>query len=72
MRLKSIAQRYFNFSKPSSLKFTNEFRAKYEAISRILDANTALLAAAHADEKAHPGLHVLEPWPGAVPGLRVR
>jgi len=31
-----------------------------------------VLAAAHADEKAHPGLHVLEPWPGAVPGLRVR
>lgn len=52
MRLKSIAQKYFNFSKPSSLKFTNEFRAKYEAISRILDANTALLAAAHADWSA--------------------
>jgi methionyl-tRNA synthetase len=31
-----------------------------------------VLAASHADEKAHPGLHVLEPWPGAVPGLRVR
>ena len=31
-----------------------------------------VLAASHADEKAHPGLYVLEPWPGAVPGLRVR
>ena len=31
-----------------------------------------VLAASHADEKAHPGLHVLEPWPGAAPGLRVR
>ncbi len=31
-----------------------------------------VLAASHADEKAHAGLHVLEPWPGAVPGLRVR
>jgi methionyl-tRNA synthetase len=31
-----------------------------------------VLAAAHADEKAHPGLYVLEPWPGAIPGLRVR
>jgi methionyl-tRNA synthetase len=31
-----------------------------------------VLAASHADEKAHPGLYVLEPWPGAVAGLRVR
>jgi methionyl-tRNA synthetase len=31
-----------------------------------------VLAAAHADEKANPGLFILEPGPGAVPGLRVR
>jgi methionyl-tRNA synthetase len=31
-----------------------------------------VLAASHADEKAHPGLYVLEPVPGATPGLRVR
>ncbi len=31
-----------------------------------------VLAASHADAKAHPGLYVLEPWPGAAPGLRVR
>ena len=31
-----------------------------------------VLAASHADELAHPGLYVLEPWPGATPGLRVR
>jgi methionyl-tRNA synthetase len=31
-----------------------------------------VLAASHANEKSHPGLYVLEPWPGAVPGLRVR
>ena len=31
-----------------------------------------VLAASHADEKAEPGVYVLEPWPGAVPGLRVR
>jgi methionyl-tRNA synthetase len=31
-----------------------------------------VLAASHSDEKAHPGLYLLEPWPGAVPGLRVR
>jgi methionyl-tRNA synthetase len=31
-----------------------------------------VLAASHGDEKAHPGIHVLEPWPGATPGMRVR
>jgi methionyl-tRNA synthetase len=30
-----------------------------------------VLAASHADEKAHPGIHVLTPWPGATPGMRV-
>ena len=31
-----------------------------------------VLAASHADEKARPGIHVLNPWPGAEPGMRVR
>ncbi|HEY0856112.1 MAG TPA: methionine--tRNA ligase subunit beta, partial [Albitalea sp.] len=31
-----------------------------------------VLAASHADEKTNPGLYILEPWPGATPGLRVR
>jgi len=31
-----------------------------------------VLAASHADEKANPGIFVLEPWPGAKPGMRVR
>ena len=31
-----------------------------------------VLAASHADEKASPGIFVLEPTPGAEPGLRVR
>ncbi|MDT0137205.1 methionine--tRNA ligase [Acidovorax sp. PRC11] len=31
-----------------------------------------VLAASHGDEKAHPGIHVLNPWPGATPGMRVR
>jgi methionyl-tRNA synthetase len=31
-----------------------------------------VLAASHADDKAHPGLFLLEPGPGALPGLRVR
>ncbi|MBZ0224676.1 MAG: methionine--tRNA ligase [Comamonas sp.] len=30
-----------------------------------------VLAASHADEKAHPGIYVLEPFPGAQPGMRV-
>lgn len=31
-----------------------------------------VLAASHADEKAEPGIFVLEPGPGAQPGMRVR
>ena len=31
-----------------------------------------VLAASHGDEKAQPGIHILEPWPGATPGMRVR
>ncbi|WP_394780404.1 methionine--tRNA ligase [Undibacterium sp.] len=31
-----------------------------------------VLAASAADEKTNPGLYVLEPWPGATPGMRVR
>jgi methionyl-tRNA synthetase len=31
-----------------------------------------VLAASHTDEKAHPGIFVLEPFPGAQPGMRVR
>jgi methionyl-tRNA synthetase len=31
-----------------------------------------VLAASHADEKAQPGIYVLEPSPGALPGMRVK
>ncbi|MDB5895382.1 MAG: methionine--tRNA ligase [Rhodoferax sp.] len=31
-----------------------------------------VLAASHGDDKAHPGIHVLEPFEGATPGMRVR
>ncbi len=31
-----------------------------------------VLAASHGDEKTHPGIYVLEPLPGALPGMRVR
>jgi methionyl-tRNA synthetase len=30
-----------------------------------------VLAASHADEKAQPGIYVLEPFAGAQPGMRV-
>jgi methionyl-tRNA synthetase len=31
-----------------------------------------VLAASHGDEKAQPGIYVLQPWPGAQPGMRIR
>ncbi|GGC10875.1 methionine--tRNA ligase [Oxalicibacterium flavum] len=31
-----------------------------------------VLAASAADEKANPGIYILNPWPGAEPGMRVR
>ncbi len=31
-----------------------------------------VLAASATDEKADPGLYILEPWPGAKPGMRIR
>jgi methionyl-tRNA synthetase len=31
-----------------------------------------VLAASHADEKIQPGIYVLEPVPGAMPGMRVK
>jgi methionyl-tRNA synthetase len=35
-----------------------------------------VLAASHADagtpKSAEPGIYILEPWPGALPGMRVR
>ena len=31
-----------------------------------------VLAASAADEKSRPGIYILNPWPGAEPGMRVR
>jgi len=31
-----------------------------------------VLAASHADEQAHSGIYILEPFPGAQPGMRIR
>ncbi len=30
-----------------------------------------VLAASHVDEKISPGIYILHPWPGAVPGMRI-
>jgi methionyl-tRNA synthetase len=30
-----------------------------------------VMAASHADEKAEPGIYILNPWPGAKPGMRI-
>ena len=30
-----------------------------------------VLAASHANEKAQPGIYILNPWPGAQPGMRI-
>ena len=49
MRTKSSKTHYFDFSGESSIKVAKEYRAKYEAISRLLDDNPALLAMAHRD-----------------------
>ena len=49
MRTKSSKALYFDFSGESSIKVAKEYRAKYEAISQILDANRQVLRLAHRD-----------------------
>lgn len=49
MRTKSSPVLYFDFSGEASIKVAQEYRAKYQAISDLLDANDRLLALAHRD-----------------------
>lgn len=49
MRTKSSKTLYFDFSGESSIKVAKEYRAKYQAISQILDANRQVLGLAHRD-----------------------
>jgi IS5 family transposase len=49
MRLKSIPQQYFDFSKESSLKIVNEYREKYDQLSTLLDKNPRLVSLVHQD-----------------------
>lgn len=49
MRTKWLKQQYLNFTRRSSTKVVEEYRAKYEAISRILEKNPEVIALAHRD-----------------------
>jgi IS5 family transposase len=49
LRTKASSVMYFDFSSPSSIRVAQDYRAKYEAISRLLDDNPQLLALAHRD-----------------------
>jgi IS5 family transposase len=49
MRTKSLKQQYFNFTRPSSKKIVEEYRAKYKAISEILEKNPEVISLAHRD-----------------------
>jgi len=49
LRKKTLKQEYLDFSGKSNLKVVREYRAKYEAISQILEANPEILDIAHKD-----------------------
>jgi IS5 family transposase len=51
MRLKINIQPEFDFE-PSNLKLTNQYYAKYEAMSKILDQNSQLVGLVHQDLKS--------------------
>ena len=54
MRSRLVEQPELRFAAPR-LKLTQEFYAKYDRISRILDDNRAILDLVHADLVAHEG-----------------
>jgi IS5 family transposase len=49
MRIKSLKELYINFSRPSSTKVVEEYRAKYEGIAEILERNPEVISLAHRD-----------------------
>jgi transposase, IS5 family len=51
MRTKSSTQSYIDFTPASSRKIVVQYRAKYNALSGLLDANPRLLSLLHADLK---------------------
>ncbi|MDD2925762.1 MAG: hypothetical protein PHW99_11380 [Rhodoferax sp.] len=53
----------------TSAKYSAE--QKQLAVQHYLDHDQCM-ASSHGDEKANPGIYVLNPWPGATPSIRVR
>jgi transposase, IS5 family len=49
LRKKTLDQEYLDFSSKSTLKVVREYRAKYEGIGQILEANPKILDIAHED-----------------------
>ena len=49
MRTKSLKELYINFTRPSSIKIVEKYRAKYEAISEVLEKNPEVISLAHRD-----------------------
>ncbi|MEW6054946.1 MAG: hypothetical protein AB1552_14385 [Nitrospirota bacterium] len=49
MRKKKTDQEYLDFTNKSKLKVVQEYRAKYDAISLVLEANPKILDIAHGD-----------------------
>jgi IS5 family transposase len=49
LRTSASPVRYFDFSGVSTVKVVKEYRAKYQALSELLDANPQVLALAHQD-----------------------
>ena len=49
MRTKSVEELYINFSRPSSTKVVEKYRAKYEGISEVLEVNPWVISLAHGD-----------------------
>lgn len=49
MRTKAASAMYFNFSGAATVKVVQEYRAKYQALSALLDENPQVLTLAHRD-----------------------
>lgn len=49
MRTKSNKQQYFDFAYESKLKIVNEYREKYNLLSKLLDENPQLVSLVHQD-----------------------
>jgi hypothetical protein len=49
LRNKTADQEYLDFSIKSTLKVVNEYRAKYDGIGQVLEANPKILDIAHED-----------------------